>query len=386
MMKEYVIALKELNIEDKEIIRMMEEFREDQFKDIFLNCDSTIIDSDLALIKYREIFSNTKKLKDALERALHILHENKSHGIRTIIYCDKIYPENLKKIDNPPPVIYSKGANFTKKHIKALACIGTRTPSKFSVNATNYLIPQWVNEGFIIVSGLAIGVDTLSHISCLESKGTTVAVLAHGLDNIYPSENKELADRIISSGGTLISEYPVGTKPEKYRFVDRNRIIVGLAAGTVIFEGKIKSGSMHSVDFSIQQNKPVFCPKPSDNISDTQQEGLRYLIKNNKAIVIENGASFEVPIFELGYKLKNSPVRLNKIKEIYIRSLLNNAYIDIDFNSILDSLLNKDETKRASVEVNKDNYEELKRIAADSHLTIKELVNSMIESIIKSKK
>lgn len=105
-------------------------------------------------------------------------------------------------------------------------------------------------ENFSIISGLALGIDAESHKACLNVGGRTIAILAHGLDMIYPRENIELSKSILNNGGTLISEYPVGTKPDKFRFVDRNRIVSGLSKGTIVFETKEKSGTMHTVDYT----------------------------------------------------------------------------------------------------------------------------------------
>ncbi len=381
-MKRYVIALKRLKIQDYIIVKIVANNTENQLKKLFNGEDLSVIENDFELIKYQNVFHDSASLKDAIHYADDVLKNNKLHGIKTIIFTDRYYPENLKKINNPPPILYYKGACLTKKHRKALACIGTREATKFSLNATNYLIPQWVNEEFVIISGLAKGVDTFSHTACITSKGITIAVLAHGLDQIYPLENEELANKIIELGGTLISEYPIGTKPDKFRFVERNRLIVGLSQGTVVFETKVKSGTMHAVQDTLNQNKPVFCPNPGNGNLIEQQEGLRYLIENNKAIQIENGANFEVPIYKLGYKLKHSPLRLNKIKEVYIKSLLNNSNVNIDFSVIEDGLRVEENRKKASFTVNKDKYEQLKELAYKNHLSTKDILNGLIEAVL----
>lgn len=385
-MKKYAIALKNLNLEDSIIINIIEKYTEQELKEVFNNKRISIFSDNLELYKYKEVFENDVLLDEALEKAKHILKENDKHKIRTILYTNRSYPLNLKSIDNPPPILYIKGSNYKKEYSKAFACVGTRNPTKFAVNATNYLIPQWVNEDFVIVSGLALGVDTLSHIACLESGGITIAVMAHGLDMIYPKENIELANRILNNKGLLVSEYPVGTKPDKFRFVQRNRLIVGLARGTIVFESKLKSGTMHSVEHTIKQNKLVFCPNPGDRNIDIQQEGLRYLINSDKAKVIENGVSFEVPIFALGYKLKNSPLRLNKIKENYVHALISNISSKSSVDKIFIDINDKDQFKRKGISVNSVNYEEFKDIAEKNHVTVKELINVLIEQIVISNK
>lgn len=383
-MKMFAIALKELGMKDDLIIDIITRYNKQQLKDLFVHKDLSFFRSDLRLVQYSERFTSSE-LENALQRALEIIKKNKINGIQTIIYNDKSYPQNLKNIENPPPVIYFKGKRPNNTFSKSLACVGTREPSKFSINATNYLIPQWVNEEFIIVSGLAAGVDTLAHISCLESGGTTVAVLAHGLDSIYPKENEQLAQKIVDNGGTLISEYPAGTKPDKFRFVNRNRLIVGIALGTIVFEMKIKSGTMHSVDYTLEQGKPLFCPNPGNEINENL-DGLRFIMKNKSAISIANGSSFEIPIFRLGYKLKHNPVHMMKIKETYVKSILSNTNIQVNYDEVLSKLSNNDNLKKKSIMVNNLQFEEFKKIADASHLTIKELLNTIIEQVVVNNK
>lgn len=380
-MKKYAIALKFLDFQDSSIIKIISKYSESQLKAVFDNKNNVFAD-DLEFFKYSEVFSDISMVKNSLEKAANVLNENRKYEIKTVLYNSKNYPNNLKTIDNPPAILYIKGRNFTKGHEKALACVGTRTPTKFAVNATNYLIPQWVNEEFIIISGLAIGVDTLSHIACIENKGTTVAVLAHGLDTIYPKENKDLANKILDNGGTLVSEYPIGTKADKFRFVNRNRLIVGLSKGTVVFESKVKSGTMHAVDYTIDQGKQVFCPKPGTEKDNENLEGLRFIINNKNAIPIPNGASFEIPVFNLGYKLKHSPVHVAKLKETYIKSLLSNTRMQVNVGDVLKALNDKENLKKKSIIVNDLQYDEFKKIAERNHISVKELINIVIDQIV----
>lgn len=115
-----------------------------------------------------------------------------------------------------------------------------------------------VNNKIITVSGLAKGIDSICHKETLKAKGRTIAIIGSGLDNIYPYENKGLANEIVEDGGIILSEYPLGTKPEKIHFPARNRIISGISSGIIVIEAKKKSGTMTTVDFALEQGKMVF--------------------------------------------------------------------------------------------------------------------------------
>lgn len=146
-------------------------------------------------------------------------------------------------------------------------------------------------QNIVIVSGLAKGIDTYAHIGTLQANGKTVAVVAHGLDRIYPEENRQLAKKIISSGGAIISEYPIGTKPEKKNFPMRNRIISGISRATIIVEAKAESGSLITANFALEQGKSLYAVP--GNISSINSKGTNELIKNG-AEVITNISGVEV--------------------------------------------------------------------------------------------
>lgn len=294
----YVIALSELGIKNNNLIFLLQSYSSDIEK---MFTDSSVFEERLEFMAYKEYFSDKNKVDEVLLKADTILEKNKEFNIKVTFYTDKNYPKELKKTDNPPAIIYYKGAEFSEISEHAIACVGTRKPTKFSYNAVNYLVPQWVNNNCSIISGLACGVDKLSHQSCISSGGKTVAVLAHGLDMVYPKENKTLADRILSSGGILMSEYPVGTKAEKFRFVNRNRLIVGMSKAVVIYECDAKGGTMHNYEYAVQQKKPIFCPDVGDEVVDIQT-GTKKLIDENIATVIKQGRDIKGVLNAVGVK------------------------------------------------------------------------------------
>lgn len=324
-MERYIIALLELGIKNKTIINIIKNCSSADIAGLFEGKTPDVFFNDMDLLVCLEYFKQEKEVFEALQNADNILLKNQEYDIKTAIYNQENYPKNLSQTENPPAVLYYKGTDPNNEFNKAFACVGTRKPTSFAFNAINYLIPQWVNEDITIISGLASGVDRLSHIACLEAGGKTIAVLAQGLDKpIYPKENKNIADRIIKEGGILITQYPVGTRAEKYRFVDRNRILVGLAKATIVFECEVKSGSMHSADFSMELGIPLFTPDPGTSIAE-EQSGNRYLLDRKLASPIPDGTQYELTIHKTGYKIIKPRINNDTIKKMYLKSLLYNA-------------------------------------------------------------
>ena len=334
-MEKYYIALYKLGIKNELLLKVITEYDSDFVIHLFEE-NNDIFLTNIEWAPYTEIFKNHSNLIYALNAAENILRVNEQHKIYTALYSTINYPQNLMKMDNPPAIIYYKGTSPNSGFEKAIASIGTRKPTHFGFNAINYLIPQWVNEEFTIISGLAVGVDRLSHISCLAANGKTIAVLAHGLDMIYPASNRELAHKILMNGGTLLSEYPVGTKPDKFRFINRNRLIVGLSKATVAMECEEKSGSMRTIKFAQEQKSPIFYPNPG-NAPEEKQSGLKYMRNNSIGTPIKNGMDYQNVILAAGYDIEHPPLKANYIRKQYLKSLL----IDIEDEYIIKSVFNK---------------------------------------------
>lgn len=357
-MEKYIIALKEMGIKDKNILQILSECSEEEIIRAFDRDDDLIL-SNIALAECSSVFADKIQTQMAIERAEKILEENHKKSIKTTIYGDERYPKQLMHIPNPPVVLYYKGGDLVKNTQKAISCVGSRKPTRFSLNAINYLIPQWVNENVTIVSGLALGVDRLSHIATLVNSGITIAVLAHGLDSVQPKRNEKLASQILQMGGTLVSEYPVGTKAENFRFINRNRIIVGLAQGTVVFECALNSGTMHSVEFAQEQKRPIFCPALG-NIVEDEQTGLEYLINEKIADIIPNGVSYKIPLEKLGMPILNSQMSISEILKCYVQSVLVDLRLTHSYEDVKERLENQ--YVIPTIE-NKDLMEETKKIA-----------------------
>lgn len=204
------------------------------------------------------------------------------NNIELIHIYDKDYPEKLNKVYDKPIVLYIKG-DRTILNKFSLAVIGCREHTKYGEIVAKNISTQIAKSNIITVSGLAKGIDSIAHRETLKVHGKTIAVIGSGLDNIYPSENINLANEIIKNGGAVISEYVIGTKPQKMNFPARNRIISGLSNGVVVIEAKKKSGTMITVDFALEQGKEVFAVP--GNILSPNSEGTNELIKQGAKMV-----------------------------------------------------------------------------------------------------
>lgn len=187
------------------------------------------------------------------------------------------YPELLKKIKNPPKIIYFLGEIKNKEN--CLAIVGTRKPSSYGKEAAFHLAADLAKAGFTLVSGFAPGIDTIVHKVAIEQGKRTIAVLGTGLEKkfIYPKSNLKLIDKILQTGGCLLSEFPPKTPGSKFSFPKRNRIISGLSLGVLVVEAKIKSGAMITADFAFSQKRKVFAVPGS--IFSPNSKGCHELIK-----------------------------------------------------------------------------------------------------------
>lgn len=201
---------------------------------------------------------------------------------RILAFGDEDYPPRLAQIADPPLVLYVLGDVKGLSEL-AVAIVGTRRPTAYGSSVAGRLARELAERRLVIVSGLARGIDSASHRGALEAKGKTVAVLGSGLDVIYPRENKRLAEEIVGSGGTMISEFPPGTPPAPENFPIRNRIISGLALGTVIVEAAEYSGSLITARLALEQNREVFAVP--GNITSAQSFGPNHLIKQGAKLV-----------------------------------------------------------------------------------------------------
>ncbi len=216
------------------------------------------------------------------QKNLEFMEQN---NIDIISIDDEEYPKLLKEIYDYPISLYIKGDKKILNN-KSISIIGCRDASDYGKKAAKYFSYNLAKENINIVSGLAKGIDSYAHIGCIcanSSYGKTIAVLGNGIDIIYPKENKYLAEEIIKSGGAIISEYPIGTKPLKMNFPARNRIVSGLSKAVLVVEAKQRSGTLITVDFALEQGRDVYVVP--GNINEINSVGTNFLIKEGAKLV-----------------------------------------------------------------------------------------------------
>lgn len=208
------------------------------------------------------------------------LAELKKREVHLVSYDESRYPENLRQIPDPPPVLFMKGT-FLASDWKALAVVGSRRASPYGISVCETFSRSLAAEGFCIISGMALGIDAVAHWTALESGGRTIGVLGTGLDRVYPQANSLLFERIPSQGA-LVSEFPFGTLPLAWNFPRRNRLISGMALGVLVIEASERSGTAITVRMALEQGREVFAV-PGDIRSPTSR-GTHRLIKDGAKV------------------------------------------------------------------------------------------------------
>jgi len=272
-------------------------------------------------IKWRETFN--------LEAAEN---ELKKENISFVTWHSLKYPALLKEIPAPPFLLYYKGSleALYGNNKNRLAIVGSRKHSAYAEKIINEFLPRLIEQGIEIISGLALGVDSLAHQASLNNNGITIAILGAGVDSasIYPAINRRLAESIIKSGGVIISEFPPKTQPLRQNFPQRNRIISGLAQATLVIEAREKSGSLITADFALNQNREVLAIP--GNIFAEFSQGPNNLIKLGAKVI--TGIEDILEVFKLGIdqttknkKPKKDTIILNDEAEKIIYTILKQA-------------------------------------------------------------
>lgn len=225
--------------------------------------------------------------------------------VKNLTIHNSAYPSVLKTIPGAPEQLFYLGAEPASwLERPRVAVVGSRGVTTYGRLVTTQLVGELAERGIVIVSGLALGVDGIAHTACLEAGGATVAVLANGLDKIYPASHTQLARRILEQGGSIMSEYPAGTPALKQHFIARNRIVAGLAQALLITEATEKSGTLHTARFALEQGRDVLVVP--GNITSPNSVGTNNLIRAG-AIPVTSVADI---LYALGAKhLPAEPVR-----------------------------------------------------------------------------
>ena len=207
---------------------------------------------------------------------------------------DYNYLRDLPHIPDPPKKLFIRG-KLPAKRVKTVAIVGTRKPSAYGREIATKIASECAKNGIIVVSGLALGIDSIAHRAAIDSGGKTIAILANGVDKIYPRSHEDLGQKILQTNGAILSEYPNNTPARPWQFLARNRIVSGLADAVVIIEAASRSGTLSTANHALDQGKEIFAVP--GNITSPLSAGCNQLIKNgaNPLTSVEDLLDFLIP-------------------------------------------------------------------------------------------
>ena len=263
-------------------VAMSDTLTSKQFYELFMRLEEDMSLNDsfvLGDLKY-SLPEETNKWLESMDWNLEI-KRLQEHKVKVITILDGGYPQRLKEIYLPPIVLFYRG-NLSLINQRAVAVVGSRDHSKYAKDCIREIIPALVKDDIVVISGLARGVDTLAHEETLKADGNTIAVIGSGLDVVYPPENSKLYD-VIAKRGLILSEYPLQSRPLKFHFPYRNRIIAGLSHGVCVIEAKEKSGSLITANLALSENRDVFAVPGS--IFSIHSKGTNSLIEAGACLV-----------------------------------------------------------------------------------------------------
>lgn len=303
------------------------------------------------------LIKNSDLLKDAdIE-----IEKCSKNNVRILFYTDKDYPYKLKQTIDGPLIIYSKGEGEINPR-RAIAIVGTRQATEYGKSVTEQLVADLKPYGVAIISGLAYGIDITAHKAAIHNDIPTHAVLGSGVDVIYPAIHRDVAHKL-QSNGALISEFPLGTKPEAYHFPARNRIIAGMSDAVVVIEAAERGGALITADIANSYNREVFALP--GNLDHRFSVGCNKLIQQQKAVIFTNVKDL---IKELNWDLEEGGIVKNRDQSLESFSKEERLIID---------LLTPEKTGL-----------EIDKLAWKSHLTVNQLANVLLslefEGVIKA--
>lgn len=237
----------------------------------------------------------------AQDRAAEVAKWCKKLGITIVGYFDAGYPGPLRRIPDPPLVLYVRGSLDALQKL-GFAVVGTRRASCSGLRIAGQIASHLAGRNISVVSGLAIGIDQAAHQGALDAGGITVAVLAHGLDSVAPRRHISLANNILRHNGALVSEHPPGTPPRPAEFVRRNRLQSGISAGSVIVESGVTGGAIHQASFTARQNRLLLTVFRKNRSDDLNQAGADRLVSDFGAIPIRTVAELDAQLSKFNLK------------------------------------------------------------------------------------
>ncbi|WP_207427269.1 DNA-processing protein DprA [Pedobacter sp. SYSU D00535] len=233
-------------------------------------------------IQQKDFFARAEKELDFIDR----------YKINVFYYDDEEYPKRLRNCSDAPLLLYYKGSTELNKQ-KVVSIVGTRNATSYGKELTQQLVEDLKSQNVLVVSGLAHGIDGIAHKACLKNEVSTIGVVGHGLDRIYPAQHRSLAEKMLANGG-LLTEFPSETVPDRENFPKRNRIVAGMSDATIIVEASITGGALITAELANSYNRDVFAYP--GRINDEYSAGCNHLIKTNRANLITG-------IKDLGYLL-----------------------------------------------------------------------------------
>lgn len=252
---------------------------------------------------------------------------------------NKISPQSnnflkiIENIDKKPERLYFIG-KFPTDRPPVIAIVGSRKPTSYGKEITYRFAYDLAKRGIIIISGLALGIDSIAHRAAIDAGGITIAILASGLDKIYPASNKQLANLIIEKGGAIVSEYEPGVEPRDYRFLERNRIVSGLSDAVLVTEAAARSGTLSTVSHALNQGKEIFAVP--GNITSPLSVGCNNLIKQGATLVTSYEDIIENAYPQLEIPTINLPLGNNRIQEKIIQLIESGIRDGDELKSLID--------------------------------------------------
>jgi DNA processing protein len=222
----------------------------------------------------------------ANQLARNVIDDSEKQGVEILNFMETDYPNSLHELSDAPLVLYLKGNRSLIKQTETVAIVGTRNPTPHALHRGREIAEQAARKGMNIVSGLALGSDTVAHEAVVNAGGYTTAVLAHGLDTVYPKQNKKLAAQILNCSGLLVSEYPPGTPMKSYQLTERDRIQAGMANGLIVIETGVKGGTQHAIRHMKELGRPIACI-----FSHSEREKLIESVQGNRLLIEDEGAT-----------------------------------------------------------------------------------------------
>lgn len=311
-------------------------------------------------------------MKDLIQKADDMVNLHHAQGVKVVTIDDELYPINLKRIEDPPMYLFCKGNLELLKEDNAIAVVGTRKPTEFGVRSAKRVSSIFAKMGYTIVSGLALGIDSAGHEGALRVNGKTIAVLAGGLDKIYPKENTELAEAILKKDGLLLSEIPIGGRTFKQSFVLRDRIQSGLCLGVCPVQTDIVGGTQHTIKFSKKQKRLLFCPIPTEK-EKPENRGIYKLINDKEAEVLKTEDDYDrldILMKDIKKNLHNSIQSIIEQNELFLKQKekpLNNSQI---------TMVQKETVSQQKLD---ETLDKACKIAADLNIGIDDLIHKLEE-------